>query len=176
MEILSQLKNGHWIKLLARHFLDIREVIYKQLLFVWHQSVFRTMETNLSQALYLWSSIICSNPKIQHWAAHISDWSSQKRDVLFNITLHAAVSISYAVPSKPQYITYDTFMTPWCNRHIYKKAWGWKLGKDKFLSNKHKSLHYSIWANLCYHALYRSSACIIRPIQSALLISCYLCY
>lgn len=108
-------------------------------------------------------------------AAHISE-RVQKRDVLFNITLHAAVSISYVVPSKPQYITYDTFMTPWCNRHIYKKAWGWKLGKDKFLSNKHKSLHYSIWANLCYHALYRSSACIIRPIQSALLISCYLCY
>lgn len=132
VEILSQFKNGHWTKLLARHFLDIREMIYKQLLFVWHRPVFRTVDINLSQAFPSLVQYKSSNPKIQQ-AAPIFQTESKKRDVLFlNIPLHAAVSISYAVPSKLQYITYDTFMTPWSNRHIYKKAWGWKLGKDKF--------------------------------------------
>lgn len=131
VEILSQFKNGHWTKLLARHFLDIRGMIYKQLLFVWHQSVFRTMDINLSQAFPSLVQYKSSNPKIQQ-AAHISDRVQKKRCTIPTKPLHAAVSISYAVPSKLQYITYDTFMTPWSNRHIYKKAWGWKLGKDKF--------------------------------------------
>lgn len=123
VEILSQLKNGHWTKLLARHFLDIREMIYKQSLFVWHQSVFRTMDINLSQAFPSLVQYKSSNPKIQQ-AAHISDRVQKKRCTIPNIPLHAAVSISYAAPSKLQYITYDTFMTPWSNRHIYTRKRG----------------------------------------------------
>lgn len=84
VEILSQLKNGHWTKLLARHFLDIREMIYKQLLFVWHRSVFRTVDINLSQAFPSLVQYKSSNPKIQQ-AAHISD-RVHKRDVLFKHT------------------------------------------------------------------------------------------
>lgn len=126
VELLSQFKNGHWTKLLARHFLDIRGMIYKQLLFVWHRPVFRTMDINLSQAFPSLVQYKSSNPKIQQ-AAHISD-RVHKRDVLFkHTTACCSQHISYAVPSKLQYIAYDTFMTPWSNRHIYKKAWGWKL-------------------------------------------------
>lgn len=123
VEILSQFKNGHWTKLLARHFLDIREMIYKQLLFVWHRPVFRTVDINLSQAFPSLVQYKSSNPKIQQ-AAHISDRVQKKRCTIPNIPLHAAVSISYAVPSKLQYITYDTFMTPWSNRHIYTRKRG----------------------------------------------------
>lgn len=123
VEILSQLKNGHWTKLLARHFLDIREMIYKQLLFVWHRSVFRTVDINLSQAFPSLVQYKSSNPKIQQ-AAHISD-RVHKRDVLFkHTTACCSQHISYAVPSKLQYITYDTFMTPWSNRHIYTRKRG----------------------------------------------------
>lgn len=84
VEILSQFKNGHWTKLLARHFLDIREMIYKQLLFVWHRPVFRAMDINLSQAFPSLVQYKSSNPKIQQ-AAHISD-RVHKRDVLFKHT------------------------------------------------------------------------------------------
>lgn len=123
VEILSQLKNGHWTKLLARHFLDIREMIYKQSLFVWHRSVFRTMDINLSQAFPSLVQYKSSNPKIQQ-AAPIFQTESIREMYFSNIPLHAAVSISYAVPSKLQYITYDTFMTPWSNRHIYTRKRG----------------------------------------------------
>lgn len=123
VEILSQFKNGHWTKLLARHFLDIREMIYKQLLFVWHQSVFRTVDINLSQAFPSLVQYKSSNPKIQQ-AAHISDRVQKKRCTIPTKPLHAAVSIIYAVPFKLQYITYDTFMTPWSNRHIYTRKRG----------------------------------------------------
>lgn len=123
VEILSQLKNGHWTKLLARHFLDIREMIYKQSLFVWHRSVFRTMDINLSQAFPSLVQYKSSNPKIQQ-AAPIFQTESLREMYFSNIPLHAAVSISYAVPSKLQYITYDTFMTPWSNRHIYTRKRG----------------------------------------------------
>lgn len=151
-------------------------MIYKQLLFVWHRPVFRAMDINLSQAFPSLVQYKSSNPKIQQ-AAHISNRVQKKRCTIPNIPLHAAVSISYAVPSKLQYITYNIFMTPWSNRHIYTRKRGDESqAKISFLSNKHKSLHYSIWANLCYHALNRSSTCIIRPTQSTLLISCYLCY
>lgn len=98
-------------------------MIYKQLLFVWHRSVFRTMDINLSQAFPSLVQYKSSNPKIQQ-AAHISDRVQKKRCTIPNIPLHAAVSISYAVPSKLQYITYDTFMTPWSNRHIYTRKRG----------------------------------------------------
>lgn len=118
VEILSQFKNGHWTKLLARHFLDIREMIYKQLLFVWHRSVFRTVDINLS----LWSSIKVQIPKYSKQP--IFQTESIREMYFSNIPLHAAVSISYAVPSKLQYITYDTFMTPWSNRHIYTRKRG----------------------------------------------------
>lgn len=164
------------MKLLARHFLDICEMICKQLLFVWHRSVFRTVDINLSQAFPSLVQYKSSNPKIQQ-AAPIFQTESLREMYFSNIPLHAAVSISYAVPSKLQYITYDTFMTPWSNRHIYTRKRGDESqAKISSLSNKHKSLHYGIWANLCYHALNRSSTCIIRPTQSTLLISCYLCY
>lgn len=123
----------------------------------------------------LWSSIKVQIPKYSKQPIFQTE---SIREMYFScIPLHAAVSISYAAPSKLQYITYDTFMTPWSNRHIYTRKRGDEsYAKISFLSNKHKSLHYSIWANLCYHALYRSSTCIIRPTQSTLLISCYLCY
>lgn len=123
VEILSQLKNGHWTKLLARHFLDIRVMIYKQLLFVWHRPVFRAMDINLSQAFPSLVQYKGSNPKIQQ-AAPIFQTESIREMYFSNIPLHAAVSISYAVPSKLQYISYDTFMTPWSNRHIYTRKRG----------------------------------------------------
>lgn len=103
--------------------LDIREMIYKQLLFIWHRPVFRAMDINLSQAFPSLVQYKSLNPKIQQ-AAHISDRVQKKRCTIPNIPLHAAVSISYAVPSKLQYITYDTFMTPWSNRHIYTRKRG----------------------------------------------------
>lgn len=111
------------MKLLARHFLDIREMIYKQLLFVWHRSVFRTMDINFSQAFPSLVQYKSSNPKIQQ-AAAIFQTESLREMYFSNIPLHAAVSISYAAPSKLQYITYDTFMTPWSNRHIYTRKRG----------------------------------------------------
>lgn len=125
VEILSQLKNGHWTKLLARHFLDIREMIYKQLLFVWHRSVFRTMDINLSQAFPSLVQYKSSNPKIQQ-AAPIFQTESIREMYFSNIPLHAAVSISYAVPSKLQYITYDTFMTPWSKQTYIQESVGMK--------------------------------------------------
>lgn len=125
VEILSQFKNGHWTKLLARHFLDIRGMIYKQLLFVWHRSVFRTMDINLSQAFPSLVQYKSSNPKIQQ-AAHISDRVQKKRCTIPTKPLHAAVSISYAVPSKLQYITYDTFMTPWSKQTYIQESVGMK--------------------------------------------------
>lgn len=70
------------MKLLARHFLDIREMICKQLLFVWHRSVFRTVDINLSQAFPSLVQYKSSNPKIQQ-AAPIFQTESKKRDVLF---------------------------------------------------------------------------------------------
>lgn len=113
------------MKLLARHFLDIRGMIYKQLLFVWHRSVFRTVDINLSQAFPSLVQYKSSNPKIQQ-AAHISD-RVHKRDVLFkHTTACCSQHISYAVPSKLQYITYDTFMTPWSKQTYIQESVGMK--------------------------------------------------
>lgn len=92
VEILSQFKNGHWTKLLARHFLDIREMIYKQLLFVWHRSVLRTMDINLSQAFPSLVQYKSLNPKIQQ-AAHISDRVQKKRCTI--PTYHCMLQSAY---------------------------------------------------------------------------------
>lgn len=83
------------------------------------------MDINLSQAFPSLVQYKSSNPKIQQ-AAHISDRVQKKRCTIPNIPLHAAVSISYAAPSKLQYITYDTFMTPWSKQTYIQESVGMK--------------------------------------------------